>query len=132
MGGGENEFKISSMVKLLKSFKYATSGLKFCFKTQQNFRIHLLAASIAVVAGVCLHINLLQWTALTICISMVLVTELMNTAVEKICDHINPFYHPQIKTIKDMAAGAVLVIAIMSLVMGLLIFIPAILNSINS
>lgn len=120
------------MVKLLKSFKYAASGLKFCFKTQQNFRVQLLAGTIAVMAGIFLQISRLQWIAILICISMVLTTELMNSAIEKICDHINPFYHPQIKNIKDMAAGASLVIALMSIVTGLLIFIPALLNYINS
>jgi diacylglycerol kinase len=120
------------MVKILKSFSYASSGLIFCFKTQQNFRINLLAAIIAVIAGICLHINQLQWIAVTICISAVLAAELMNTAVEKICGHVNPSYHPQIKIIKDMAAGAVLIIALMSMVTGLLIFIPALLNYINS
>lgn len=132
MGGGENKLKISDMVKLLKSFKYAAHGLKFCFKTQQNFRIHLLAAVTAVIGGVCLHIDQVQWIIITICISTVLAAELMNTAVEKICDHINPSHHPQIKVIKDVAAGAVLVIAIMSLVTGLLIIVPAIFNRINS
>lgn len=120
------------MVKLLKSFRYAASGLIFCVKTQQNFRIHLLVAIIAVMGGLCLHIGQLQWIAITICISTVLAAELMNTAIEKICDHINPSHHPQIKVIKDVAAGAVLVITIMSLVTGLLIIVPAIFNRINS
>ncbi|HQY11677.1 MAG TPA: diacylglycerol kinase family protein [Ferruginibacter sp.] len=120
------------MVKLLKPFKYAISGLLFCFKTQQNFKVHLLLATITLVAGACLQISQWQWIVISFCISMVLAAELFNSAIEKICDHVNPAYHPQIKIIKDMAAGAVLVVALMSIVTGLLVFIPAILNYINS
>jgi diacylglycerol kinase len=120
------------MIKLFKPFKYAMNGLKLCFKTQQNFKVHLLLAMIALIAGTFLQINLWQWIVVTICISMVLAAELFNSAIERICDHVNPSYHPQIKLIKDMSAAAVLVIAIMSLMAGLLIFIPAFIHSVKS
>lgn len=116
------------MIRLIRSFRYAASGILVCFKTQPNFRIHVLAATAAVIAGAGLQINRLQWSIITICISMVLLTELLNTAIEKICDHVNPSHHPQVKIIKDMAAGAVLVAAVMSIIAGALIFIPAVLT----
>lgn len=119
------------MMKLIRSFRYAASGLFFCFKTQQNFRIHLLAVAIVIFSGICLQIGQLQWIVITVCISMVLVMELLNTAIEKICDHVNPSHHPQIKIIKDMAAGAVLVVAMMSIIAGALIFIPACISYLN-
>lgn len=120
------------MVKLVRSFRYAASGILGCFKTQPNFRIHILAATAAVITGAGLQINHLKWIIVTICISMVLVTELLNTAMEKICDHVNPSHHPQIKIIKDMAAGAVLVVAVMSIITAALIFIPACIHYLTS
>lgn len=122
----------NAMIALLKPFKYAISGLLFCFKTQQNFKIHILVAGTVLIAGACLQIGPWQWIAISFCISMVLAAELLNSAIEILCDHVNPSYHPRVKAIKDMAAGAVLVIALMSIATGLLVFIPAILNYINS
>jgi diacylglycerol kinase (ATP) len=119
-------------MKIAVSFKYACNGLKVCLKTQANFRTHLLAATVAVATGAALHISVMQWLALMFCISMVLAAELLNTAVEKLCDHITPAHHPQIKIIKDLAAAAVLVTALGSLVTGLLIFVPAIIHLINT
>lgn len=119
------------MMKIAASFKYAYNGLKVCFKTQLSFRIHGLAATGVVGAGAALQINAVQWLALIWCISMVLAAELMNTAIEKLCDHITPSHHPQIKIIKDLAAAGVLVIVLGSLTIGLVIFIPAIVDFIN-
>lgn len=119
-------------MKITASFKYALNGLKVCFKTQLNFRLQLLAAAIAIGAAVVLHINVLQWLAVLLCIAMVLAAELLNTAVEEMCDHVSPSHHPQIKIIKDLAAAGVLVIALGSLAIGLFIFIPAIVHFINT
>lgn len=131
MGGRKDQLKTGGMIKLIRSFRYAASGILVCFKTQSNFRIHILAATVAVIAGAGLQISRLQWAIIAICISMMLVTELLNTAIEKICDHVNPSYHPHIKIIKDMAAGAVLVVAMMSIIAGALIFIPAFIHYLN-
>lgn len=119
-------------MKIIRSLGYAISGLKACLKTQTNFRTHLLLASIAVAGSVLLRFSLWKWVAVLICIGVVLTAELLNTAIEILCDVVNPGYHPQIKVIKDMAAGAVVISALISFISGLLIFIPAIINRINS
>lgn len=113
-------------MKLIRSFRYAWAGLRYCFTTQLNFRLHLLFATLAIGCGFALHISKLEWLVVAGCISVVLSLELLNTAIEKLCDLLHPGPHPQVKIIKDVAAAAVLVAAIGSAVAGLIIFVPKI------
>jgi diacylglycerol kinase len=115
---------------ILQSFGYAMAGLIKAFLLENNMKIHVLAAIVSVVLGVWLHISFLEWAMIVICIAMVISFELMNTAVEKICDRISKDIHPLTKFIKDVSAAAVLVVSIASLAAGLLIFIPKLLHQI--
>jgi len=115
-------------MKLVRSFGYALSGLKHCFTTQRNFRLHVLATGIVIGGAAWLRLASWQWIALCICIGLVTGAEMLNTALEKICDHVQPGRHPQIKQVKAIAAGAVLVLACISLVTALIILIPSILD----
>ena len=105
-------------MKILRSFNYAWSGLKHAFATQTNFRIHLLLAAFAVILGIGLRITATEWLILLIGIGMVLFAELINTALEKLADVVHKDHHPEIKLVKDIAAGAVLIMAIVSAVIG--------------
>lgn len=116
-----------SPVKVTRSFSHALRGIIGCFKTEANFKIHLLLSSIAIAAAALLQLSAWKWGVISVCIAMVLAAEMLNTAIEKLCDVISPGYHPQIKLIKDMAAGAVLVTALISFFTGLMIFLPSIL-----
>jgi diacylglycerol kinase (ATP) len=107
-----------------KSFVFAWMGVIFFFKREHNARIHLLAAVITVVAAYCMKVNGTEAIALVFCIALVWITEMINTCLEKAMDFISGAYHPQIKIIKDVAAGAVLVATIASLIVGGIIFIP--------
>ena len=120
------------MKKFIASCGYAFNGLLRCYQTQRNFRVHLLVSILAVTAAVILDIANWQWVIICVCIALVLSAELMNTAIEKLCDHVNPGLHPQIRLIKDMAAAAVLLLSVMSVVAGAAILIPAILKYMNS
>ena len=111
-------------MKRLYSFKYAFAGLLCFFRKDSNGQLELLAAIVVVAAGCFFHISNLEWLAVLLCIGSVLTLEMINTSIEKLCDMVQPEYHPQIKTIKDIAAAAVLLAAVVSLVIGIIIFYP--------
>jgi diacylglycerol kinase len=123
---------MSSGRKIIKSFAFAWNGLKICFISETNFKVHLLLAIIAVSFGIGFSISGTEWLALLFCIAFVLVMEMMNTAIEKLCDVVHKDFHPGIKKVKDIAAGAVLVAATGALITGLFIFLPKIIISIKS
>lgn len=108
--------------KFLESLGYAVEGIAYCMNTQRNMKIHLVAAMIALLAGMMLHISRLELIMVIMAISMVFVCEIINTAVEKAVDATTQEYNPIAKIAKDVAAGAVLVAAINSVIVGLLVF----------
>jgi diacylglycerol kinase len=114
----------SAFMKFLISFRYAARGLWFTSRTQRNMRIQLGAAVLVIVAGLLLHISAIDFAILTLAISGVLVTEMFNTACELCVDLAQPNYHPLAGAAKDVAAGAVLLSAIMAVVVGLLVLGP--------
>ena len=118
-------------MKIIRSFAFAWSGLRYCFLTQTNFRIHLLFAALAILLGICFNISIPEWLALLLCIGSVLILELLNTAIERLCDVVQKDFHPGIKIIKDIAAGAVLVSALVSVCIGTVIFLPKIIHFIK-
>ena len=109
---------------ILESFRFAFSGLWYALRTQRNTRVHLAIAAVVVVLGLCLNLSYVQWAVLTLTIGFVLVSEMLNTVAETLVDLISPGYHPLAKVIKDVTAGAVLLTAIVSVVVGLLVLGP--------
>jgi diacylglycerol kinase len=118
-------------MQLLKSFGYALQGFRYGIKTQPNLRIHLLATALVTGAGFWLGISAMEWLIVVLCCTAVISLELLNTALEKICDDFTTAFHPGIKIIKDAAAGAVLVAATGSAICGCIIFVPKILILLN-
>ncbi|WP_131537389.1 diacylglycerol kinase [Pedobacter nototheniae] len=112
----------------IKSFIYAFNGLKLFFISEHNGRIHLVAAIIAVGLSFCLHLSTFEWIAILAVIAAVFIAEILNTAIEKLADVVTIERHPKIKIVKDLAAAAVLVSAILALLVGGLIFIPKLFN----
>ncbi len=115
------------MRKFIRGFGFAINGIWHAAATQLNFRVHLVAAVIAVYAGYALHISKDEWLWIILCIAMVLVAELFNTAIEFLTDLVSPEYNKKAGLVKDMSAGAVLITAIGALVIGLIIFVPKLL-----
>lgn len=113
-------------MKIINSFKYAGQGIWYCIKSGNNFRIQLVLAAVAVIAGISKNISNTEWLVICLCIGFVLVLEMMNTAIEKLCDEVTMEIKPAIKIIKDVAAGAVLVASVISLIIGIIIFVPKI------
>lgn len=102
----------------------AINGIIAAYKRERNFRIHTVAAVMAISMGFLLRLGRVEWLVLVIAIGLVLQAELFNTAVEKMIDYIKPEIHPVAGLIKDLAAGAVLVTAFTAFATGLLLFIP--------
>jgi diacylglycerol kinase len=111
-----------------RSFLYAFQGLRTVWRTQANMRIHLFAAILVVALGSWLELERTDWCLLVLAISMVLMAEAFNTALEFLTDLASPDYHPLAKHAKDTAAAAVLLAAIGSAVLGLLILGPPLLQ----
>ncbi|MEP7256310.1 MAG: diacylglycerol kinase family protein [Ferruginibacter sp.] len=119
-------------MKIIKSFVFAWHGLKICFTSETNFKIHVLASIVALLLGAVLNISVAEWLVIIFCIAFVAAMEMVNTALEKLCDVVHEDSHPGIKGVKDIAAGAVLISAICSLIIGLIVFIPKIIMYIKS
>lgn len=117
--------------KLINSFKYAFTGIVTSFKTEQNMKIHILIMILIIIAGIVLKISSLDWIILVIMFALVISAELFNTTIETVVDMITMEKNEKAKIAKDVAAGAVLVLAIGSVIVGLIIFIPKILNFIK-
>lgn len=113
-----------SLKKRLFSFKYAFQGFKILLLEEHNFRIHILAAALAIITSFVLKINKLEWTSILISISIVLITETINTAIENLAGFVSPVYNILIKKVKDLTATAVLIACIIAFVNALIIFIP--------
>lgn len=106
----------------MKSFVWAFRGIVYCVRSQRNMRIHLCMAFYVVSAGLITKITDTQWTAVLICIGAVTALECVNTALEELCNALHPERAPAIAHTKDAAAGAVLLAAIASAVVGGVIF----------
>ena len=117
-----------SFRKRLESFKYAFSGLKLLLKIEHNSRIHLFVTICVVIAGFIFDISLVEWALIAFAIGLVFSMEIINSSIEKLADFVSPDKHETIKIVKDLAAAAVLVSAITSAIIGLIVFIPKILE----
>jgi undecaprenol kinase/diacylglycerol kinase (ATP) len=106
------------------SFGYALSGLWYAVRTQPNMRIHLSVTVAVLLLGLYVKLNWVQWAVLILTIGAVLIAEMFNTVAEAALDATTPYYHPLIKIAKDVAAGAVLLTALLSILVGLLILGP--------
>ena len=120
----KRQSKRFSLTKRITSFRYALNGLKILIKEEHNARIHLLAACCVSIAGVVFQISAPEWLAIIFCIGWVFALELINSAIENTANVISKEKNETIKKIKDLSAGAVLVAAIASAVIGLIIFLP--------
>lgn len=110
-----------------KSFTYAWKGIVTLVRDEHNARIHLAVAAVAVLAGLVFHISPLEWVAVVLCIGLVLAAEAFNSAVEAVCDRFGAERHPLVGKAKDVAAAAVLMLAVASVIVGCIIFIPRLL-----
>jgi len=107
-------------------FSFAWNGLIEAAKSERNFQIHVVITFIVIVFGIFFQISRLEWGIIILVIGLVLVSEMINSTVEKLIDYLKPDIHPTAKIIKDIAAGSVLIAAIIAVIIGLIVFIPKI------
>jgi undecaprenol kinase len=100
---------------LMRRLVFALAGLKSAWRTENSFKTHVVAAAIVIAILLWQRPTPLWWAIATLTIAFVLAAELFNTAVEGLADHLHPDQHPAIKTVKDCAAGAVLVASVAAL-----------------
>jgi undecaprenol kinase len=114
--------------ELLRSLAAAWTGLASAVRTQRNVRVHLIAALTVLAIGIVFQISTSEWCTLAITIAGVVSLELMNTALETAVNLVTLEAHPLARTAKDTAAAAVLVMAMASVIIGLVIFLPRVLH----
>ncbi len=117
--------KIKSLVN---SFGYAFQGIWSSFKSERNMKIHVFIMILVVLLGIFLHISVTEWMICVILFALVIGAELFNTSIEAVVDMISLEKSSQAKLAKDVSAGAVLVFAIASIIVGFLIFVPKIID----
>jgi diacylglycerol kinase (ATP) len=116
-----NQFSVQSRVR---SFRFAGQGIVSFLRKEHNAWLHFIATVGVITLGALTGISSGEWMAILLSIGLVWVAEMFNTCIEKLIDFIAPGHHQQIKFIKDVAAGAVLIAAMVALAIGLIIFIP--------
>jgi len=117
-----------SFRKRIESFKYAFKGIGYLLKGEHNVYIHLTLAGLVIVFGFIFKLSRPEWMMIAFAIGLVLLAEGLNTAIEYLANSITRENHPEIGKAKDIAAGAVLIAAITAAVIGLLVFVPYLMN----
>jgi diacylglycerol kinase (ATP) len=115
----------------LRSFKYAAQGIVTMLRSQHNAWVHLAASAAVIAAGLWLQVPKADWCLLVLAIMAVWTAEALNTAFEFLADVASPEFHPLVKQSKDVAAGAVLIAAIGSVVIGILVLGPPLIGKLN-
>jgi len=119
---------VSRVPPFIRSFGYAFEGIYYALRTQRNMRVHLGIGVVAAVLGIWLGISGVEWAVLLVMMALVLALEMVNTVVEALVDLVTDRFHPLAKVAKDVAAGAVLVAAILAVGVGLFLFLPRLLH----
>jgi diacylglycerol kinase len=120
--------KLWSTRRFFRSFKYAFEGIHYAFKNDQNLLAHLAVAFLVINMSIALQVNPFEMGILGLTIMMVIVAEMVNSAIEKMVDLITKEHRQEAKIAKDVSAGMVLLTAIAASIIGTLIFLPHILN----
>lgn len=113
-----------SVHNLCSSLRNATRGVTVVFKTEQSFRIQTFGAVCAIAASLFFRISTYQFLIVLLLVGAVLTLEIVNTIFERFVDSFQPRIHPVVRDIKDIMAGAVLIVSIVSLIVGIVIFAP--------
>ncbi len=115
-----------SWKRLVNSFKYAFTGIKTAYLGEQNLRIHTIMAILVIICGFLFKISYIEWFICLVLIGLVLMAEFFNTSIEYVVDLASPGINDLAKAAKDIASAGVLVMAIISAIIGLIIFVPKI------
>ena len=111
----------------LKSLRFAFRGMLILIRSEHSVMVQLGIGILVSIIGFLVGLSATEWILQTLCIGLILAAEGMNTAVEKLCDFVNPGPDPKIGRVKDIAAGGVGFAAVMAIIVGLIIYIPKVL-----
>ena len=117
--------------RLTNSFKYAFEGILQAYVGEQNLKIHTVIAVLVIIFGFILKISYTEWLVCLVLIGLVLMAEFFNTSIEYLVDLVSPEIHPLAKATKDTASAGVLMMASISAIIGLIIFIPKLISFIG-
>lgn len=117
------------MNRTVRSFSFAARGFRYVLRGERNFQIELFVAGVVLFGMIAFDLSVMERVALVLCVVWVLTLELVNTAIERIMDVLQPRIHPYARIIKDVMAAAVLVSAGGALLVGIIIFLPRISES---
>ncbi len=110
--------------RLIKSFRYAIKGLVKTFREEQNLKIQTFFAAMAIIIGIAVGLPAERWMVLLLVIALVLLMEIVNSALERVSDVLKPRINSYVKEIKDIMAAAVMLSAVTAIIVGLIIFWP--------
>lgn len=114
--------------KMLSSLSDSINGLNNVFINEDNFKREIILAIISLIMAYILKVSTIEFIIIILVITLVLILEMINTAIETVVDLCTKEYHPLAKRAKDISAGAVLIVCIASLIIGIIIFVPKIIN----
>lgn len=118
----------NTLTRYWKSFCHALNGIKYAIRYEHNMYIIITAMIVVISGGIFFKISIMEWLFCILAIGLVMATELINSSIEAVCDLVTLKNHPLIKIAKDTASGATLIFSITSAMIGILIFIPKIIN----
>lgn len=110
-----------------RSFLFAIQGFRTAWRNERNIKVMVAGALVSIVISIVLQIDLMSWALILFCCGAVIAAELLNTAIENVVDLVSPEYHPLAGRAKDVSAGAVWALCVMVAIVGLLVFLRAIL-----
>lgn len=111
-----------NLKKLFRSFGYAIAGILIAAREQQNMRIHVLAVLVVTLSGIFIGLDAIEWGVIALTYGLVLVAEMFNSAIENLIDLVSPERNPLAGKVKDIAAGAVLIAALVATCVAISIF----------
>jgi undecaprenol kinase len=123
-----NDKERKRQISLMSSFSYAIEGIRTAIIQERNIRIHLSISLLVIVFGFLFSISALEWIIILLTIGGMISLEIINTAIERLVDLVTLDFHPLAKQAKDLAAGAVFSFAIISVIIGIIIFGPYLLR----
>ena len=114
-----------------ESLNHATDGIDYALNHERNLKIEIFIGILVCIAGFIFKISLLEWLVIVLVIAMVISLELVNTSIERTVDLVTKEYKDLAKVAKDVAAGSVLIMSMFSVVIGIIIFLPKIIEFVN-
>ncbi len=116
--------EVSLVRNVLNKCKYTSQGLAYCFKNESSFLIEAICACLVIIMGVCFDISFLEWVISFGSLCLITIIELLNTAIEAVCDAVTLDYNEYIKVAKDCGSAATGIMTVLALIVNLIIFVP--------